>query len=79
MNLRIYKSIKIGNADNNIRFTDLQNLIIALGFKFKSQKGSHIIYYHESIKERINVQRDGSKAKAYQVEQLREIILKHNL
>ena len=34
---------------------------------------------HEEVVERINLQRDGSKAKAYQVRQVRNVILKYSL
>jgi len=68
-----------GQSDNNIRYSDFQNLIIDIGFVFERQRGSHIIYYHDSIGEFMNIQPDGNKAKGYQVRQLREIINEHNL
>ena len=79
INKKVYETIISGNADNNIKFTDFQNLIIDLGFKFIRQNGSHKIYYHYGIREIMNIQSDGNKAKDYQVKQLRNIILKHNL
>jgi len=68
-----------GKSDNNIHFSDFKNLIIELGFDFKGQKGSHLSYYHNKINERMTIQNDSSKAKGYQVRQLRNIIIKHNL
>jgi len=79
MNDKIYESVISGTADNNIKYTDFQNLIIDLGFEFKRQRGSHTMYYHNGINAFMNIQKDGGKAKAYQVEQLRSIILKNNL
>jgi len=79
MDKKVYNSIVSGNKDNSISFSDFQNLIIDLGFVFKRQSGSHLIYYNVKIKERLNIQRDGNKAKGYQVNQLRIIILKHGL
>ena len=79
MNRKIYESIISGNSDNNIKYTDFQNLIIDLGFEFKRQKGSHIIYHHKRIKKNINIQPQGSKAKDYQVKQLREMIINYDL
>ena len=79
MNKKIYESVISGKADNNIKYTDFQNLIIDLGFEFKRQKGSHKIYFHNGIKEFMNIQSDGNKAKDYQVKQLRNIVLEHNL
>ena len=37
------------------------------------------MYYHSEIKEFINIQKDGNKAKDYQVKQLRDIIIEHDL
>ena len=78
MNKKVYELIMSGESDNNINYTDFQNLIIDLGFGFKRQKGSHVMYYNKNIREFINVQKQGNKAKDYQVKQLREII-EHNL
>ena len=79
MNKKVYTAIMSGKSDNNIKYTDFQNIIIDLGFKFRRYNGSHEIYYHFGIKERMNIQKDGNKAKEYQVKQLRNIILKHKL
>ena len=67
MNVRVYNAVISGQSDNNIKFTDLQNLITNLGFVFERQKGSHIMYYHAAISEFVNIQPDGNKAKWYQV------------
>lgn len=37
------------------------------------------MFRKEGIIEKINLQRDGSKAKAYQVRQVRNVILKYSL
>ncbi len=74
-----YDIVKSGKSDNNIRFNDFHKLIIDLGFTFKGQKGSHMSFYHSKINERMTIQKDGSKAKDYQVKQLRHIIEKHSL
>lgn len=42
-------------------------------------KGSHHIFYRSDISEIINIQPNGSKAKAYQVKQIRELIIKYKL
>jgi len=42
-------------------------------------KGSHHIFSQENIEEIINLQPDGSKAKAYQVKQIRELMVKYQL
>ena len=79
MNQKVYNSVISGKSDSNIKYIDLKNLIIDLGFQFQRQKGSHTMYYHQVINEFMNIQKDGSKAKGYQVRQLRTIILKYNL
>ena len=79
MDAKVYNSVISGKADNNIKYTDFQNLIIALGFKFMRQRGSHTMYYNPKINEFMNIQQDGNKAKDYQVKQLRDIIIAHDL
>lgn len=79
MNTKVYNAVISGNSDNNIQFSDFRNLIVDLGFTFKGQKGSHESYYHNGINERMTIQNANSKAKGYQVRQLRNIINKHGL
>ena len=66
------------NSDNNISFLELCNLLENFGFTSRT-KGSHHIFYHKSIPEIINLQAEGNKAKAYQVKQVRELILKYKM
>ena len=75
---KIFAYVINGRKDNNIPFSDLLRLLDSLGFKHRV-KGSHHIYWHESIKEIINIQPDENSAKAYQVKQVRNIILKYEL
>jgi predicted RNA binding protein YcfA (HicA-like mRNA interferase family) len=49
-----------------------------LGFSMRI-KGSHHIFSQEGIDEIMNLQPDGSKAKAYQVKQIRGIMVKYQL
>ena len=79
MNKKVYNDIKSGRCDNSIRFNDLWNLILDLGFEFKRQNGSHNIFYNADINVILNIQKDGAKAKGYEVKQLRYIINKYNL
>ena len=67
-----------GTSDPNIAFDDLCNLLRRLGFEERT-RGSHHIFRREGVIEKINLQRDGSKAKVYQVRQVRNIILTYNL
>ena len=67
-----------GRSDANIRFDDLRRLLMQLGF-VERRRGSHHIFRKEGVRERINLQRDGSHAKPYQVRQVRKVILAHRL
>ena len=75
----VLEKILSGLNDKNIKFNDLRRLILDLGFSERI-KGSHHIYFKTGIIEIINLQslKDG-KAKAYQVKQVRNIILKYEL
>lgn len=79
MNKKIYNDVVNGKSDNNINFDDFRNLIVDLGFDFIRQNGSHKQYFHRGINVFMNVQNDKSKAKAYEVRQLRRIIKTYNL
>ena len=49
-----------------------------LGFDERS-RGSHHIFRKQGVRELINLQREGSKAKVYQVRQVRQVILRYEL
>jgi len=67
-----------GTADANISFNDLRNLLKAMGFDERI-RGSHHMFRRLGVVEKINLQREGSKAKVYQVRQVRAVILKYKL
>lgn len=67
-----------GTSDANITFSDLINLLQYLGFEMRI-KGSHHIFRKARIEEKPNLQKEGNKAKPYQVKQIRNIILKYKL
>lgn len=67
-----------GTGDANIAFSDLINLLQHLGFEMRI-KGSHHIFRKVGIEEKPNLQKEGNKAKPYQVKQIRNIILKYKL
>lgn len=79
MNKKTYDNVMSGKADNNINFNDLRNLIVDLGFDFIRQSGSHMQYFNREINAFMNIQKDGSKAKGYEVRPLRKIIQKYEL
>ena len=51
----------------------------SLTWAFLSGCGSHHMFSRPEIAELINLQRDGSNAKPYQVKQLRNLIVKYKL
>lgn len=67
-----------GASDSNIAFDDLRGLLLRLGFVERT-RGSHHVFRREGIEEKINLQRDNGKAKAYQVRQVRAVILRYQL
>ena len=71
-------TILSGTRDSNIRFADLCKVLDGLGFQCRI-KGDHHIYYREDIRDILNIQPQGNKAKAYQVKQVRDMILKYKL
>lgn len=79
MDKKVYNAVMSGKSDHNILFSDFRKLIVDLGFIPKKQRGSHMSFYNGNINERMTIQKDGSKAKGYQVRQLRDIIEKYNL
>lgn len=67
-----------GSSDANVDFADLCHILEKLGFDQRIE-GSHHIFSKDGIEEIINVQPKGSKAKSYQVKQVRNLILKYKL
>jgi len=67
-----------GDSDANISFDDLRILLLKLGFEERT-RGSHHVFRKGGIPSLINLQRDGAKAKAYQVRQVRDNVHKFNL
>ncbi|MDX6383367.1 MAG: hypothetical protein QOK48_940 [Blastocatellia bacterium] len=75
---KLLAQILRGSSDANIAFNDLRRLLTNMGFDERI-RGSHHIFRRAGIIEKINLQRDGNRAKTYQVRQVRAVILKHNL
>lgn len=75
---KLLEQILLGSSDANVEFDELCQLLIRLGFETRV-RGSHHIFRKNGVDERINLQRDGGKAKAYQVRQVRSVILRYKL
>ena len=68
----------LGLSDRNIRFDDLRGLLLRLGFAERT-KGSHHIFSRDGVAEILNLQPQGALARAYQVKQVRRVILLYRL
>jgi hypothetical protein len=75
---KLREKILAGSADANIEFSALCQLLVRLGFN-ERVKGGHYIFTREGVEEIINLQPKESKAKPYQVKQVRGILAKHRL
>ena len=73
---RLLRQILRGTSDANISLDDLRRLLCRLGFD-ERLRGSYHIFRKPGIEEKFNPQRDDSKAKMYQVRQMRAVILKY--
>jgi predicted RNA binding protein YcfA (HicA-like mRNA interferase family) len=67
-----------GTSDKNIRFEDLRKLLLHLGFE-ERVRGSHHLFRKRGVEEMINLQKDGSNAKPYQVRQVRAVVLRYRI
>ncbi len=66
-------------SPNNVRFVDLLKICTEYFGQQRNTSGSHIVFKTPWKGDpRINLQRDGNKAKAYQVKQVLQAITKMN-
>ncbi len=72
------RKVLSGSSDANIAFGDLCKVLDSLGFRSRV-KGSHHIFAKDGLPEILNLQPRDSKAKPYQVRQVRNLLLKYKL
>lgn len=75
---KLLEKILRGTSDAAIPFDGLCGLLQGLGFECRIQ-GSHHIFFRQGVEEILNLQPKGAHAKAYQVKQVRNVIVKHKL
>lgn len=75
---KLLRRVLSGQPDANIRFNDLRSLLLSLGFVERTS-GSHHVFVMEGVEDMINLQREGSEAKSYQVRQVRRVLLRYGL
>jgi len=78
MRTKILDRILRGTSDANIPFDSCCGLLRDLGFDERI-KGSHHIFSKTGVAEILNLQPRGAKAKPYQVQQVRKVILRYRL
>ena len=67
-----------GTSDASISFNELRLLLLRLGFAERT-KGSHHIFSYPGVPEILNLQPQGSRAKRYQVKQVRTLLVSYHL
>ena len=67
-----------GTSDSSIEFKPLRGLLKRLGFSERI-RGYHHIFTRDGVSEILNLQPLGHNAKAYQVKQVRKVILQYKL
>ncbi len=75
---KLLAQILRGLSDANVEFEELCQLLKYLGFEVRV-RGSHHIFRKAGVMHKINLQRQGAKAKPYQVKQVRNLILQYRL
>ncbi|MBM3241622.1 type II toxin-antitoxin system HicA family toxin [Candidatus Poribacteria bacterium] len=75
---RLLLKILQGTSDANIPFSGICQLLRNFGFDERI-RGDHHIFTKDGVEEILNLQPKGSKAKPYQVKQVRRLILKYEL
>ena len=75
---KLLEQILRGDADANIPFSGMVQLLRRLGFQ-ERVKGGHHIFFREGVPEILNLQPLGNKCKPYQVKQVRNVIIASGL
>ena len=75
---KILARVLRGASDADISFKELCNLLLKFGFN-ERVRGDHHIFTKYRIEEILNLQPKESKAKPYQVKQVRNLILQYKL
>ena len=77
---KLLQKVLRGASDGNIGFDELCELLRRLSFAERQRGGSHRIFSRDGVAEILNIQPlAGGRAKAYQVKQVRQLILKYDL
>ncbi len=67
-------------SHHNVRFSDMERLVVSLGFRRVDGKGSHRTYEHARHRQaRLNLQSVKGEAKPYQIKQLMALVEEYDL
>jgi predicted RNA binding protein YcfA (HicA-like mRNA interferase family) len=66
-------------SPKNMQFNEMVRLVEVFGFRLSRVKGSHHIFVHPQVRELVNLQNVGGKAKPYQVRQFLRLVERYNL
>ena len=75
---KLLAKILRGTSDADISFSGIRQLLKVFGFD-ERVRGDHHIFTKDGVREILNLQPKGPKAKPYQVKQVRNIILQYKL
>lgn len=75
---KLLAKVLSGRSDASIDFDDLRRLLDHLGFAERI-RGSHHVFVKESVRDMVNLQKEGRMAKPYQVRQVRTVITAYGL
>lgn len=76
---KLLEKLLSGKQDGNITFTEIMHLLRLLHYNIRPGAGSHNIISYPGTAEILNLQpRKDGKAKPYQINQVRDHILKYN-
>lgn len=75
---KLLQHILIKKGDANVPFDGLCQLLCRLGFEERI-RGDHHIFSRAGVDDILNLQPRGAMAKAYQVKQVRDLVLRYSL
>jgi hypothetical protein len=75
---KLFSKILRGTSDADIPFDGMRHLLERLGFVCRI-RGDHHIFTKEGVEDILNLEPKGSKAKVYQVKQVRHVLLRYKL
>jgi len=75
---KLYEHIMTRRSDSSVPFADVCVLLSRLGFENRI-RGDHHIFTMVVVEEIINIQPKNGMGKAYQIKQIRDLLLKYKL